>query len=67
AGTYTLAWSATISADQNSDPSNDTLTGVTSVRCKVDSDDDDHDDDDHDDDDDEDDDDNEDDDDDDRR
>ncbi|MCU7937090.1 MAG: PKD domain-containing protein, partial [Candidatus Thiodiazotropha sp. (ex Dulcina madagascariensis)] len=47
AGTYTLAWSATISADQNSDPSNDTLTGVTSVRCKADSDDDDdHDDDD---------------------
>jgi len=33
AGTYTLGWSATISADHNSDPSNDTLTGETSVRC----------------------------------
>jgi len=33
AGTYTLGWSATISADQNSDPTNDTLGGETSVRC----------------------------------
>jgi len=32
-GTYTLGWSATISAAQNSDFSNDTLTGETSVLC----------------------------------
>jgi len=33
AGTYMLNWSATISADQNSDPTNDTLVGITSVLC----------------------------------
>ena len=33
AGTHTLGWSATISADQNSDLTNDTLTGETSVLC----------------------------------
>lgn len=55
-GTYVLEWTATISAAQNSDPGNDTLTDTTSVRCKM-SKDDEHDDDhdhDHDDDDDDD-------------
>lgn len=33
AGDYSVNWSATISAAQNSDVSNDTLTGTTSVHC----------------------------------
>ena len=33
AGAYTVGWSATISADQNSDLTNDTLIGATSVLC----------------------------------
>lgn len=32
-GTYTIGWSATISADQNSDPTNDSKSGSTSVQC----------------------------------
>ena len=44
-GTYVLEWTATISAAQNSDPSNDTLTDTTSVRCKKSKDDDKEDDD----------------------
>ncbi len=40
-GSYTLKWTATITAAQNSDPSNDTLTDTTSVRCKMAEDDDD--------------------------
>lgn len=42
-GTYVLEWTATISAAQNSDPGNDTLTDTTSVRCKMSKDDDDDD------------------------
>ena len=34
-GSYALEWTATISAAQNSDPGNDTLTDTTSVRCKM--------------------------------
>lgn len=34
AGSYTLSWTAIISADQNSDTSNDTLTGETVVTCR---------------------------------
>lgn len=34
AGNYTLQWSATISAEQNSDTGNDTLTGETEVTCR---------------------------------
>ena len=52
AGSYNLDWTATISAAQNSDVSNDTLTSTTTVSCEGKSDDDDHHDDDHDDDDD---------------
>jgi PKD repeat protein len=33
-GTYVLEWTAMITAAENSDPGNDTLTGTTSVRCK---------------------------------
>lgn len=33
AGTYTLGWSAAIDADQNSDSSNDNMSGETSVFC----------------------------------
>ena len=33
-GTYELEWTATIAAAQNSDPSNDTRTDTTSVRCR---------------------------------
>jgi hypothetical protein len=33
AGSYTIGWSATIGADQNSDLTNDTLIGETSVLC----------------------------------
>ncbi|MCF6281733.1 MAG: PKD domain-containing protein [Candidatus Polarisedimenticolaceae bacterium] len=50
AGIYTLGWSATISADQNSDSSNDRVTGETLVLCSKDKDNDDDDDDDDDDD-----------------
>jgi hypothetical protein len=32
-GSYTLRWTATISAAQNSDPDNDTLTKTTRVSC----------------------------------
>ncbi|MDH3974847.1 MAG: PKD domain-containing protein [Deltaproteobacteria bacterium] len=41
AGMYTLGWSATIEADQNSDLSNDNMTGETSVLCTDESSDDD--------------------------
>jgi hypothetical protein len=47
-GSYTLKWTATISAAQNSDPSNDTLTDTTLVRCKMEKDDDEDEDDDDD-------------------
>lgn len=33
-GDYTLAWSATISAAENNDAGNDTLTGATRVSCE---------------------------------
>ncbi len=33
-GSYTLIWNATISADQNSDPGNDTLSAETVVTCR---------------------------------
>ena len=35
AGTWAINWTATITGDQNSNPLNDTLTGVTQVRCKA--------------------------------
>jgi PKD repeat protein len=41
AGVYTVGWNATISADQNSDPTNDTMLGTTSVLCIAESDEDD--------------------------
>lgn len=34
AGSYTLVWNATISADQNSDTGNDTLSAETVVTCR---------------------------------
>ena len=45
-GEYTLKWTATISAAQNGNPGNDTLTDTTSVRCRMKQDDDDDSDDD---------------------
>lgn len=33
-GSYTLQWAAVISADQNADAGNDSLTGVTDVTCR---------------------------------
>lgn len=54
AGVYSIDWSASIHADQNSDLSNDTVTTVTTVHCtdrrKDDGDDEEHDDDEEDDD-----------------
>jgi len=42
AGDYELVWNATISAAENNNTSNDTLTGSTQVSCKTSDDDDEH-------------------------